>query len=205
MPTVLRRRPCATGSPDVARGLASLPEAIEWARAHWQGRELPTRIHEHAVEPDSLLGSPRLTATMMSYLLASPDDTVTRTETVLCRHPRGSERHCPDCTAGVKSQDITRRRYPMWRALWRVSLLRPVRDGLPQPVYLVLALWAAGWRPELVRIRTEDGAPLEPDDRDGLLLRALRSLHHEYEDTVVPRVGWVSKSEAQRKAEEVAA
>lgn len=183
----------------------TLPEAIEWTRAHWQGRELPTRIHEHAVEPDSLLGSPRLAAAMMSYLLASPNDSVTRSETVICRHPRGSDHYCPDCTAGVKTTEVTRRRYPMWRALYRLSSRPPLRNGLPKPIWVVLSLWAAQWHPEYVRVRDGDGMLLCATDRDAVIHRALRSLHHEYEDTVVPRVTWTAKSEAQRHAEEAIA
>lgn len=187
-------------------GFATLPEAVEWTRAHWQGRELPLRIHEHAVEPDSILGSPRLAAKMMQYLLASPDDVVTHVETVACHHPRAVNGHCPDCVEGVKEAEVTRRRYPMWRALWRLSSCRPARTGYPKPIWIVLALWGAHWRPELVTIKDADGVYVAEDERQALILRALRSLAHEYEETAVLRaVPWTQKSDAQRHAEEMGA
>lgn len=96
-------------------GLATLPEAISWARDHWHGRELPTRIHEHAVEPGSLLGSPRMTAQMMRYLMARPTD--------IC-------------------DDSGRYRYPMWLALQRLA---KVDDEPPPIIIVALLVsrgWA---------------------------------------------------------------
>ena len=178
----------------MSRGLPTLVEAIEWTREHWQGRDLPSRIHEHAVEPGSLLGSPKLTAAMMSYLLAAPDDTLSATETVVCHHPRLDRGVCPDCTGGVKDVTVCRRRYPMWRALWKLSKAEPSIAGLPKPIWIVLSLWAASWEVERVTIRNGDGLPVDRADRDGLVLISLRKLHGWYEETPIPRLRHVEVS-----------
>lgn len=169
------------------RGLPTLPDAIDWAKSHWEGRELPHRMHEHAVEPDSILGSPRLTAEMMRYLLATPEQIMTVRETVICGHPRMDRGVCPDCVGGVKEVEVTRRRYPMWRALWRLTSCPPARAGLPKPLWIVLSLWASEWRPDVVVIRNEDGEHMDAGERDVLILRAIRSLAHEYEETAILR------------------
>lgn len=56
---------------EVAREPRSLPEYITWFRSAW-AEEMPTRIHERGVEPDSALGSPRLAGAFRAYMDAHP-------------------------------------------------------------------------------------------------------------------------------------
>lgn len=143
-------------------GLATLSEAISWARDHWMGRDLPVRIHDRGIEPDSVLGSPHMTEAMMRYLMARPDD-----------------------MAG----EANRYRYPMWRALSRLARI----PDEPSPAIIVTTLFARGW--DVERLAVEER----------VVLRCLRQLHRCYEETPIPRVSWVDRSESQRMAEEAAA
>jgi len=142
----------------MSRGLATLAEAIAWTRAHWQGRELPYRIHDRAIGED---GAPHMTAAMLRYLMAQPYD---------------------------MAADANCYRYPMWRALER---LRAVPDE-PAPISVVVALFLGGW--DISRL------PAFPE-RERVVLRSLRQLHGRYEETPIPRVTWIDKSESQRAAE----
>jgi hypothetical protein len=48
-----------------------LRELLAWFRREWD-REVPRRVHERGVEPDSAIGSPRLAGAFRSYLMGSP-------------------------------------------------------------------------------------------------------------------------------------
>lgn len=50
---------------------ATLPDLIRWFRREWAA-EMPGRIHERGIEPDSGLGSPRLAGAFRAYLAGSP-------------------------------------------------------------------------------------------------------------------------------------
>lgn len=100
----------------MSRSLATLPEALEWAQAHWhENRVAPDRINQAHVT-DGALGGLRFSTGFARTMDAKPSDTV---------------------EDGVNSQ---RFRYPMWRAL---SDLRHA-PGL-QPYQLVLDLSEHGW------------------------------------------------------------
>jgi len=44
---------------------------VRWYRVEWQ-REVPTRVHERGVEPESALGAPRLAGAFRAYLMGDP-------------------------------------------------------------------------------------------------------------------------------------
>ncbi len=54
-----------------AREPRELSDLIRWFRHEWEA-ELPRRIHERGVEPDSALGAPRLAGAFRAYLMGSP-------------------------------------------------------------------------------------------------------------------------------------
>jgi hypothetical protein len=56
---------------EAAREPRELRDLLAWYRREWT-REVPTRIHEHDVEPDSAIGSPKLAGAFRSYLTGSP-------------------------------------------------------------------------------------------------------------------------------------
>lgn len=56
---------------DVAREPRSLPEYLAWFRRAW-AEEMPTRIHERGVEPESALGAPRLAGAFRAYMDGHP-------------------------------------------------------------------------------------------------------------------------------------
>ena len=53
-----------------AREPRSLPELLRWFRCEWEA-EIPRRIHERGVEPESALGAPRLAGAFRAYLAGS--------------------------------------------------------------------------------------------------------------------------------------
>jgi len=56
---------------EVAREPRRLEDLIRWYRQEWE-REIPTRIHQRGVEPDSALGAPVLAGAFRAYLHGSP-------------------------------------------------------------------------------------------------------------------------------------
>lgn len=56
---------------EAAREPRSLPDLLAWYRAAW-AQEMPTRIHERGVEPESVLRSPKLAGAFRAYMDAHP-------------------------------------------------------------------------------------------------------------------------------------
>ena len=56
---------------EVAREPRRLNELVLWYRREWE-REVPTRIHERGVEPQSALGAPVLAGAFRAYMHGSP-------------------------------------------------------------------------------------------------------------------------------------
>lgn len=188
-----------------ARPCATLPEAIAYVRERWNDRDMPLRLHDHATGDD---GAPRLAARFLRYLDAHAYSTVEADETVACYHPRiraaDDPFTCPDCSGmGVKTQARTRYLWPMWAALARLAKVPPVLDYQPAPVLVVLTLAHCGWDWHIAAERLD--LAWHHDGGEAIILLSLRKLADRYAEGPIPRVGWVSKSEAQRSAEMVGA
>lgn len=66
--SVSRRMDAAAARPE------SLPDLLAWFRAAW-AEEMPARIHERGVEPQSVLGTPKLAGAFRAYMDAHPMQT----------------------------------------------------------------------------------------------------------------------------------
>ena len=175
----------------------TLPEAIDWARAHWTVKELPLKLHSGGVEPQSQLGAPRAAAQFLAYLMASPDDHSILAEQSTCRHPQlaqtwdaetaqpvyqESVMRCPDCQgSGTSYKSGIRWRFPMWRALRGVRSV-VAKPGQPTPIILIAALVLNAWEPDHAAAYLS----LEPAAARPLFLDALNVLHSRYEAGPIP-------------------
>jgi hypothetical protein len=185
------------------QSLATLQEATEWAQAHWhENRVAPTHINQAHVT-DGELGGLRFAKGFIRTLDAHPSDTTDAARMVECLHPMlrtADIRDCPECQgAKVKTVNVDRFRYPMWRALTQLqNALRPRRQ--PHPYSLILDLVEHGWDPRATA--RAKGVPW--DMAEALYLRALRQLHGRYQQGPIGRRSWIDKSDSQRMAEAVA-
>lgn len=170
--------------------MATLPDAIDWLKARWDGqRTAPQRIHAaHLMDSG---GAPEWSG-QFAHVLAWRPGEVRRVEvTTICGHPLNGGRaaQCPECDGlAVKAVTSDRYTYPMTVALRRLRRAK----GDPHPLALVYALATFGWRADVVAQVT--GAEAHE------LLRAIRQLHGRYEAGPVA-IGWVDKSESQQNAE----
>lgn len=179
--------------------LASLSEAIDWARSNWhQQRAVPLRLH---VRDNEGLG-PFYTAAFAAALDGSSSATTVAPETVSCYHPllngRADIRNCPECIGmGVKEVRHERYLYPMSRALTRLhNSLGPGRQ--PHPYHLVVELAACQWNAR----SAAEMLNLNWDRAEALFLMALRRLHGFYAaGPVQTKPTWIELSDAQRAAE----
>jgi hypothetical protein len=194
--------------------LASLEEAIDWARARWHHqRTAPIRLHQaHAT--DGALGGPRFSAVFIATLDASPTAKEQVIESISCGHPTKTNadyaagRFCSMCSlidetgkpfveTGRYERPVERYRYPMTQALSRLKgALSP--PGLPRPASTVMALASYGWD---TKATAEHLNLIPPTDHEHML-RCLRQLHHWYQEAPLPSVSYIDKSEAQRNAEQ---
>lgn len=186
------------------RGLPTYADALEWLQEHWTPREVPAQINTHVNEGWGLF----FTLPMERHLDAKPSDLGNVTEARNCSHPRnttGNVWECPDCQGmEVYQSTATRYRFPMWRAMEKLSAFdraNPPRPGLPGATACIYALVIHSFdgrkAARHVIASTERGSweVAEP-----LFLMAIRRLFGRYEEGPV-QMGWVSKSEAQRNAE----
>jgi hypothetical protein len=186
--------------------LATLAEAIEWARDHWaEQRPVPTRLHTRETEGVGLFYAHPFQAA----LDGSPDAVTSMPQTQPCYHPtlmaRMSPRDCPECLGlGVKETRVDRFVYPMSRALTRLhNSLGPSRQ--PHPYHLLILLAGSGWNPRMVAADTGIGW----DRMEALLLMSIRRLHAFYAaGPISMRTSasptWIEKSESQQAAETAA-
>lgn len=168
--------------------MSTLPDALDWLRARWDGqRTAPQRLHAARVIDSG--GAPEWSGQFANVLAWRPGQSRRQEVTIACGHPLngGKPQHCQECDGvGVKTVLSDRYTYPMTVALGRLRRAR----GTPHPLGVVVALAALGWRPELVmRVM---GA-----DHDAQL-RAIRQLHGRYE---AGPIAWTQKSESQQQAE----
>ena len=183
--------------------LASLAEAIEWARDRWDNqRSAPLRLHTHDTEG---IG-PFYSRSFASSLDASPASSATMTQTASCYHPLvragQSPLDCPECFGlGVKEVRRDLYLYPMTRALTRLrDSLGPERQ--PHPYHLVILLAGQRWDAR----RVADDIGIHWDRAEALFLMALRRLHSHYAEGPVStqRTSWLEKSASQQAAETAA-
>lgn len=191
--------------------LATLDEAVVWARARWhQQRTAPLRLHQ-AHSTDGALGGPRFSATFIATLDSSPTAKERIIESITCGHPTRTHadlvagRFCSVCSlldehgrpfveTGMYDRAVERYRYPMTQALSRLkSALSP--PGLPRPAATVMALASYGWDVSATLDHLNFASPEH-------ILRCLRQLHHWYQEAPLPRVSHIDKSESQRNAEQ---
>lgn len=183
--------------------LPDLHAAIRWFAPLWYDRDFPTRLHVHDVEPDSILGSPKLAPKFLAYLAASASDVTTVNETRTCRHPRldrdASAWECPDCGgAGVYLAERRLFRDPIAAAI--ENLRRhpaPWPRGQIPAAALVVELAGCGFRLPVLAERL--GMRVEVLAEFALL--ALRQVRSRYLDGPPTSVSWIDKSDAQRGAE----
>lgn len=185
-------------------GMGTLDDAIAWARDHWVLPEAPARIHQHAVEPDSALGSPKMSPAFLRYLEGSRTATTWQRITEPCFHATGL---VADCCGGVgyMTRDRERYVYPMAAALAALAKL-PQKGLNPHPLELVVVLAHAGWSVTAaaalcgVHIVSADHAQTV----DAMFLLALRKLRGRYASGPLPRPKWTDLSESQRNAQDAA-
>ena len=183
--------------------LATLSDAIDWARDRWANqRAVPTRLHTREEEGVGLGFTPAFRAA----LDGKPNTVIASTRTQSCYHPLALNRparDCPECLgAGVKEVRSDLYAYPMTRALIKL------RNGLasrrhPHPYGLVIVLASHGWLPQ----QAARALDIPWDRAEALFLMALRRLHNFYSEgpvdtrTYAPRtVGWLEMSDSQRAA-----
>ena len=183
--------------------LATLDEAILWARDRWANqRAVPSRLHSGDVEPHSLTtdaegctclsctrspdedgtGALAFTTSFASAIEGKHHATTDAPRTVPCYHPTlrigARVMDCPECGGlGVKDSRTTVYMYPMTLALNRLSTAVYNRRQ-PHPYGLIVVLAAHGWRAK------EAAAILAiPWDRaEALFLMGLRKLHDKYRE-----------------------
>jgi hypothetical protein len=193
--------------PDVA----DIHSALSWLRSAWTTLPVPpVRLHDRDIEDGSQLGSHRFSSPMWRILIGRPTDEYEASESVMCGHPRLPSANvfdCPDCHGdGYYEHRVRRYRSPMSAALHRLSKMPSPSDGTPAPMDYILALHSTDWNPYRAAMLLR----LQPVSEDHWLtiecmfLNAIRQLHSRYSVGPVARVGWVSKSDAQRAAEEAA-
>lgn len=87
-----------TSEPKMKRrhALETLSDAVEWLRAAWIERDVPSRLHEHSFEGEGPFFAPAFAR----YLDAQPDDRL---------HDHGKR--------DENTADVCAYRYPMWRAM----------------------------------------------------------------------------------------
>lgn len=164
--------------------LENLPTALEWLRSvAGELTEAPTRLHEHAVQPADLLGSPRMSAGFFARLTDSPYATRTIVREVTCpgAHPRRryGEALCPMC-ADTGSWPTTVDVYARPLAAALSSLARARSRFRPHPVHIVRALLREGCQPERAALALDPA----PDERG--FLSAVRALYDQYSYTAIP-------------------
>ena len=185
--------------------LATLADAIDWARSRWDNQRTPSlKLHKWETEGVGLYYSPPFAHALDAPIHASAEITTT----VNCYHPllfRGqSPLDCPECQGhGIKDVRVHRYLYPMSVALNRLhNGLRPPRQ--PHPYQLVIHLAAHNWQPRAAAETT--GMPW--DRAEPLFLMSLRRLHAYYSEgpmrTTTSAPTWIDKSDSQRAAETAA-
>jgi hypothetical protein len=185
-------------------GLPDLASAIEWARKHWgEQRPVPTRLHVHEVQPDDLLGSPKLAPDFWRYLQGDATATYTSRHEVPC--PLRELADCPRCGgAGYTIEERLHYEWPMTAALSKFAKVPATSKGWPTPYVMVVTLASNGW--DVTRAAAAIGQPvLGPDHYKTIgaaFLLALRKLYNRYASAPLPERGWISgRSDAQRAAE----
>lgn len=170
--------------------MSTLPDALDWLRARWDGqRTAPERIHAARVIDSG--GAPEWSPQFTNVLSWRPGQARRMEVTIGCGHPLngGKAYQCPECDgAGVKTVLSDRYLFPMTVALIRLRRAQ----GRPHPLRVVYALAFFGWRPEVVEQVTGCDAATQ--------LRAIRQLHGRYEAGPMT-LGWLDKSESQQNAE----
>lgn len=179
-------------------GADSVTGVIEEIRWRWDDREAPIRLHDAAFGED---GAPRLSAPFLRYLTAHAFTVIEADETDVCAHPRLASREdpfaCVDCGGmGVKTVRRARYAWPMWAALERLSHEPAERPGLPAPAVIVVAVAATRWDWRHAARRLG----IAGDDAEFVIARAFAKLRGRYQERPMPRIGWVTMSEAQRAA-----
>lgn len=162
--------------------LTDLGTALTWlASVAGELTEAPVRLHEHAVQPADLLGSPRMTGAFLHRVTDSPFATREVVREVRCpaEHPLRNlgERRCPMCAdtlTWLTSTDVYVR--PLEAAL---SALSRARSKLrPHPRVVVGALLRDG------PIGAAERLPgYAPDDQR--FLSALRALYDSFSYTAM--------------------
>lgn len=188
--------------------LATLTEAVAWAEKRWPNQRAATiRLHE-ARTTDGELGGPRFTHSFLATLDNGDGAVETTKQSVSCGHPGKTTSLCRMCAiydeqgkpiveSGVYTKQVTRYRFPMTLALSRLAgALHP--PGTPSPFRTIVILASHGWD---VR-RAAGFLDMAWVDAEPHMLRCLRQLHAWYQETPVPSVSWVDKSDAQRAAEQ---
>lgn len=178
--------------------MATLDNAIEWIRSHWAMQpSAPLRLHDHAVQPDDLLGAPKLSGAFWHHLNLHGNAIESISVTQTCYHPRLQRdaagevgfyvRDCPDCLGdGVVTITRERYAYPMKDALEALA-----RANERRALRLIYQLAGQSWY-------LRDMAPAST-------LTAIRKLYRRFSETPIGRVPkWTEMSEAQQNAMDAA-
>lgn len=191
--------------------LATLSDAIDWARDRWaQQRTVPTRLHTREEEGVGLGFTPAFRVA----LDGKPNHKTLIETSETCGHwQRRLPDLCPDCAiydkdgraiaeSGLYKKRTYRYTYPMSLALHKLRLGLASRRH-PHPYGLVIVLAAHGWLPQQAARALE----MPWDRAEALFLMALRRLHNYYSEGPVDTrtyasrtVGWLEMSDSQRAA-----
>lgn len=165
--------------------LTSIDEALEWLRdVAGELSDVPTRLHEHAVQPSDLLGAPRMSTAFMRRLDGSAFATRAAPRYVRCPafHPRRRYGDpvcvmCGDTGEWLTTTDVYER--PLEAAL---SALGRARSRMrPHPRHVVEALIREGCEPAGAAERLGQG--MTPTDHR--FLGAIRAVYDHFSYTAI--------------------
>lgn len=163
---------------------ASLEEALAWLRDVAQElADVPTRLHEHAVQPTDLLGAPKMAAAFLRHVDDGPYATRQAPREVSCPafHPRRRYGEplcamCEDTGYWMTATDVYA--HPLRAAL---STLSRARSKLrPHPRLVIDALLREWCDPAAAALRLPGYAP---DDRR--YVSAIRALYDGFSYTAM--------------------
>lgn len=179
--------------------------AVDWIRPLWGDVLIPYRLHQREFDEG---GGPEMTSAFRRLLEARATYTFVGLFKDRCYHPRlfaqsipgafGLRQACPDCDdTGFVTKFGEVYRFPMAAALHRLMSEPAMTANQPTPAQVVVLLSRHAW--DLAGTALSLGYAYEMMEALGLL--SLRKLERRYAVRPIARVGWVSKSDAQRQAE----
>lgn len=185
--------------------IANVRDAARATRAlfvdHWAS--VPLRLHGRGVEPESRLGSPRLSPAFLRRLSQSPRATETVRRSVSCGHHRLRDRpehECPDCAGTGTYESVTEVFVDPLAAALDSLAKRPGTwpAGVMPPAAFLLRFASSGFSVRSIAAT----AGLSEHKAARLVVLSATRLLARYSDKPPARVAWTDKSESQVAAEE---